>query len=169
MSKKDVCPICKKKTVDMRHVGVECFYDVSEITNKVQESQIFVEVDEKTAYWGTTRRYPEGTRDHWKVDENYIKKVKLDDGKEIDVDHTKIGIKQLPIGKIRLLEKALFSINCCKSCRSDFLSIFKSWTERGLIDLYELKQKIRNEYDVNTLKKTISSLLKGVYPYEDEK
>jgi hypothetical protein len=169
MGKKDVCPICEKKTVDMRHVGVECFYNVSEITNKVNESKIFVEVDEKTAYWGTTRRYPEGTRDHWKVDENYTRKVKLEDGKEIGVDHTKIDIEQLPIEKIRLLEKALFSINCCKSCRSDFLAIFKSWTEGGLIELYELKQRLKNEYDVNNLKSIISMLLRGVYPYEDEK
>ena len=57
MSKKDVCPICKKKTVDMRHVGVDCFYDVSEITNKVQESQILIEVLES---WSITHD-PEGS------------------------------------------------------------------------------------------------------------
>jgi hypothetical protein len=122
----NLCPICGKEMEDTRHVGVECFYDVHEVVPDAVKSVIFKEVDEGTTYWGVTRHYPEGTKDNHFVES---------EGKtEAGFKTTKIGIKQDPIPKIRLLEDSLFSVTCCKSCRADFLWIFGQWAKGELVD-----------------------------------
>ena len=115
------CPICKNETEDMRHVSVECFYAVDEVVPEVKKEQIFTEVKKEGSYWGYTRTYPEGTRDKFITKEKQVKKG--------ETPVTEITIKQQPVDGVRLLEKDIYSINCCKNCRADFLSVFEQWSE----------------------------------------
>lgn len=112
----EVCPVCKREMEDMRHVGVECFYQVDEIVPQMEPKPIFVEVDANTAIWGTTRMYPAGTRDHH---------TSVSTGPH----SSRIDIEQLPIDPIRLMENKVFSMRCCKDCRADFLSALKDWAD----------------------------------------
>jgi len=118
--KPETCPICHREMEDRRHVGVECFYDVKEVVPTAQEHVIFNEVDRKTAYWGITRHYPKGTRDKWFVKKRFVDKN--------GIKHTETGIRQVPAKPVRLLEKKIFSVACCKSCpdmpkiQADFIS-----------------------------------------------
>lgn len=57
------CPICLDADMDdIRHVSVECFYDVSEVAPGASREPIFRGVPEDAAIWGATRHYPAGTR-----------------------------------------------------------------------------------------------------------
>lgn len=109
------CPICKREMEDTRHVGVECFYAVDEVVPTIQKSLIFVEVPEDVTLWGITRRYSGGTRD------------KFSSTQEGNVKHLKSTQEPLSPDKIRLVEESLYSQTCCKSCRADFLAVFKRW------------------------------------------
>jgi len=115
------CKVCGNKTEDMRHVGVECFYKVNEddIVPDADERQFFSEVGEDSSIWGKTRRYKSGTVDRFEI---------IDHGKDDrGVGHTELVPHQDPVPPIRLRENVLFSIDCCKSCRADFLQVFKRW------------------------------------------
>jgi len=112
------CPICNREMEDRRHVGVECGYAVNEFVPWAEQILHFVECDEEGAYWGYTRRYPAGTRDEFNVG-----KVEERDG----YTYTKVDTEQHPIDKIRLYEKMVYSVECCKACRADFLAIFGRW------------------------------------------
>ena len=115
------CPICLDGDVDdMRHVSVECFYDVSEVAPEVRREPIFREVTEDAAIWGVTRRYPAGTRDRF-VSE---------DGGQTEGGTPLIRLRTVhdPIDGIRLVEQEVYSLNCCKRCRGAFLNLFGAWS-----------------------------------------
>ena len=112
---REICPICNNECDDMRHVSVECFYAVDEYVPEAKVEPFFCEVDEEVSYFGTTRRYKEGTRDQF------------DRQKPNDSNVIKITTTQVPIDPIRLLEKSLYCVNCCKGCRHEFLSLFSAW------------------------------------------
>lgn len=116
MSELEVCPICSRRVEDMRHVGVECFYQVDEVVPRMEPTPIFVEVSADTAIWGITRTYPAGTRDHHTA---------VSTGPH----SSRIVIDQLPIDGVRLAENRMFSIRCCKDCRADFLNVLKRWAD----------------------------------------
>ncbi len=122
------CPICKKETEDMRHVGVECFYNVSEVAD-VDSHRIFTEVEKDATYWGVTRTVS-GTKDSFEE-------------KEVG-DTIHIKTTQVPADDMRLLEKTIFSKACCKSCRGDFLKMFGKWCA-GEIVKKEWKERERNK------------------------
>ena len=113
------CPVCGKEMEDQRHVGVECFYNVQEAVPSARTSTIFKEVDAKGTYWGVTRRYKKGTKDKWVVTGRSVKN---------GVPHTRVDTKQVRVKGVRLLEDTLFSVTCCKSCRGDFLRLFRAWS-----------------------------------------
>lgn len=117
----DKCPICTEEEEDMRHVMVECFYQVDEIVPQSQPTKFFKEVTQDGTYLGLTRRYSEGTRDEHFVEEETFTEA----GNPL----TKIGIKQVPIDPIRLLELTGFNLTCCKACRGDFLMMLKDWAD----------------------------------------
>ncbi|MCX4196792.1 hypothetical protein OMR07_15440 [Methylobacterium organophilum] len=115
------CPICLDAEVeDMRHIAVECFYDVSEVAPEATRKPIFCEVPDDTAIWGVTRRYPAGTRDRFVTE----------DGGQTEGGTPLIRLRtvQDPIGGIRLAEKETYSLDCCKSCRGTFLTLFGAWS-----------------------------------------
>lgn len=120
-----ICPICGEMAEDMRHVGVECFYDVKEYVPSAEERMIFKEVDENGSYWGRTRRYPAGTKD------SFSSRPEIRNGETINICTT----TQVPIEKIRLIESSNYSKECCKSCRHDFLCMFKMWSEGRLVKI----------------------------------
>jgi hypothetical protein len=115
------CQVCKKRVEDIRHVGVECFYDVHEIVPKAEKKEFFQEVSKKEVYWGYTRHYPypAGKRDKFHTEDGGKSKY----GTPI----TKVINEPVEIPGIRLLETAVYSIQCCKQCRGDFLAEFKKW------------------------------------------
>ena len=100
------CPICQGEMDDTRHVGVECFYAVDEVAPNAEKRPIFREVDADGGYWGTTRRYPAGTKDKHRI-------------VEIRAVESKVETDQVPVPPIRLIELSLYSVTCCKSCRAD--------------------------------------------------
>jgi hypothetical protein len=110
------CRVCGKEFEDMRHVGVECLYDVKSLAPNCTKERVFTEVPEGPVYLESTRHYPEGTVDKLTVVKSEEKNVK-------------INTRQVPVPAIRLLEKNLFVVDCCKDCRGDFLKIFKEWSE----------------------------------------
>ncbi len=113
----DRCPVCRKMCEDIRHVGVECFYRVNEVAPKMKEQLVLQEVHENAPYWGVTRAYPAGTRDEFSARQ-----------KTGEPNTTIIDTTQVPIPAVRLLEKTLYTIQCCKPCRGDFLELLKKWT-----------------------------------------
>lgn len=120
-SNDESCPICKGEMEDRRHVAVECFYDVSEVAPTATKQLILQEVDNDAAYWGTTRRYPAGTRD---------RHISSDGGvSEHGLKVVKVEVVQDPTPPVRLLEQDLFSVDCCKACRADFLRMFGRWAK----------------------------------------
>ena len=121
MEKQEACPICGREMEDRRHVSVECFYDVKEIVPTATQAVVFQEVDKKTAIWGITRHYPKGKRDSI-----FIKKRSTN---KLGTPVTEWGNKKVPVAPIRLLEKAIYSVPCCKACRGDFLRLFGEWAE----------------------------------------
>jgi hypothetical protein len=110
------CPICGGECEDMRHVGVECLYEIRELVPSAVVETVLTEVPEDIKYLARTKRYPAGT-----VDSLFVSDVKG--------SLTTIDCKQVPIPAVRLLEKSLFNVRCCKSCRGDFLNLFKAWSE----------------------------------------
>lgn len=115
----DTCPICGRAMEDQRHVGVECFYDVHEVVPSAVAQTVLVEVPEQGRYWGITRRYPAGRRD---------RHVPSDGGATASgFKVIKVDVVQEPLPAVRLLEKPLFSVACCKACRADFLALFGRW------------------------------------------
>lgn len=110
------CPICGKMTEDMRHVSVECFYDVHEVVPEAKLEQHFIEVDPKGTYWGITRTYSNGKRDDFSAEEVKTEK-----------NTTRIINSPTEITGIRLMEIGLYRMNCCKSCRADFLEMLEQW------------------------------------------
>ena len=74
----------------------------------------FVEVSPSSIIWGITRTYPAGTRDHF-ITRNESDNVLM------------LETEQVPIDGIRLMERSIFSMRCCKDCRADFLDMLKSW------------------------------------------
>jgi hypothetical protein len=111
----NTCPVCSNKCGDMRHIGIECFYEVDEYVPESEKQIFFKEVDEKSTYWGVTRRYKEGTKD------------RIVQGEYEEEEVIKIITKQEPVDSIRLLEIPLYRVNCCKGCRHEFLSLFSAW------------------------------------------
>jgi hypothetical protein len=153
----ETCPICHKEMEDRRHVGVECFYDVSEAVPETRKLPIFKEVDRKSTIWGITRHYPRGTRDKW-----FIKKVSV--SKE-GIKTTHSGIKQVPVKAVRLLEDHLYSVTCCKACRGDFLRLFGQWAKGKFVtpegdgdipvrELGAIKMLTRGEWESRNKKRT---------------
>lgn len=115
------CPICLDADVDdMRHVSVECFYEVSEVAPETRREPIFREVPEDASIWGATRRYPAGTRDRFVTEDGGT----TEDGTPL----IKMRTVQEPIGGIRLADQEVYSLDCCKSCRSAFLNLFGAWS-----------------------------------------
>lgn len=116
-----MCPICKGEMEDTRHVAVECFYAVNEIVPEVKEIPIFQEVPEEASIWGITRQYDNGTKDDFSSEHGGY----TEGGHPI----TKINRTQKPLEnpKIRLLEKTMYSLTCCKSCRADFMDLLRRW------------------------------------------
>ena len=112
------CPICCQEMDDRRHVSVECFYKVDEVVPEAEESKIFVEVNEESTYFGYTRRYKDGTRDEFSSTPDPVKE-----------NLTHLNVEQVPIGDIRLLENTIYTLECCKSCRADFLDMLKKWKQ----------------------------------------
>ena len=113
------CPICGKEMEDSRHVSVECFYAVEEVVPRAKKSVMLQEVTKKGSYWGITRRYPRGTRDKWFVAKRGVKK---------GIKTTKIETRQISAKPVRLLENAIYTMGCCKSCRGDFLRLLGEWS-----------------------------------------
>ena len=125
MSDRD-CMVCgEKDDPDIRHVGVECGYMVNEddIVPDAKEEQIFREIPEDFPLWGVSRRYANGTRDEFEV-ETLADTITRGGSR---VSHSKINTTQVPVPPIRLAQDAVFTITCCKSCRSDFLQVLKRW------------------------------------------
>jgi hypothetical protein len=110
------CPICGKESEDMRHVGVECLYEVNEFVPSAVRETVLSEVPEGKVYLAKTKHFPAGT-----VDELFVSEVKG--------NTTVLKVKQVPVPAVRLLEKSLFNVSCCKRCRGDFLRLFKAWSE----------------------------------------
>lgn len=132
-----ICPICKADVEDMRHVSVECFYDVQEFVPDMIEEQIFVEVDDKNTYFGYTRKYENGMRDKFSKHDG----GKTPGGTKI----TKIENNPEPIGPIRLLENHVFRINCCKGCRAEFLQMLADWREGKFFDKRQSRDSMTYE------------------------
>jgi hypothetical protein len=130
MSEQQFCPVCQGDMDDTRHVGVECFYEVHEVVPSAEKRPFFSEVEETASIWGTTRRYPAGTKDKRRV-------IKTGE------NSSKIETDQVPIPAIRLYENHLYRVTCCKSCRGDFLQVFGKWS-RG-----ELRPRRQDDDEAN--------------------
>jgi len=122
--KTEECPVCGREMEDQRHVGVECFYDVNEAVPSAKKGTIFQEVDGKSVYWGVTQRYRKGTRDKW---------IAKDLPNKNGIKQTSMKTKQVPIKPIRLLEKSIYTVACCKACRADFLAMMGRWARGELV------------------------------------
>jgi len=119
----ETCPICKKKVEDMRHLRLDCFYAIEEFVSTLQKEVIFKQVPMKGGYWGTTRTYRKGTKDKHITKQHPIK------------ENTFITTtKQIPIKDVRLLEVGAYYTDCCKSCRGDFLSLFKRFMNGEFVE-----------------------------------
>lgn len=152
------CPVCGHEMEEERHVGVECFFDVQEIVPQTTKQPIFVEVDPVKTYWGTTRHYPAGTRDVHIV---------RDDITQNGLHVVKIDVDQEPSEPIRLLEKNMFNITCCKSCRADFLAIFGRWASGEFAQQSdEMLHTIRN---TETASGKIEVLMREDHKTDDDK
>lgn len=121
----EFCPICKLEMEDRRHVSVECFYEVNEYVPTAEKSMFFTQVDEGVGIWGHTRRYYDGTRDHH-------------ESIPTGPNSSRVEVSQVPIDPpdIRLLERQLYSLDCCKRCRHEFLMVFKMWSQGRFIEKY---------------------------------
>lgn len=133
MTTEHICPICGGEMEDTRHVMVECFYAVKEIAPTAVPVPFLVEVEEGPSYYGTTRRYPAGTKDRFVSTDLPPTVISLDDGSTTDVGNIKVDVVQDPIPGARLLEKTGHSVTCCKQCRADFLTMFGAWSKGRLV------------------------------------
>lgn len=120
----DICPICKRKTEDIRHVSVECFYAVDEIIPETEHEVVFKEIPKEGSHLGKTRTYKEGT-----IDDFHIEEEERED--KTPICHVINNPK--PTNEIRLLELNVYRRNCCKSCRADFMQMMKDWSQGNLI------------------------------------
>jgi len=121
----DTCPICRQEMEDRRHVGVECFYAVDEVAPDTTKDTVLRPVPDDASIWGITRRYPAGT-----VDKHVVTGVTTS---EAGYKTTHVGTVQEPIPPIRVVELTIYSMECCKSCRADFLRMFGRWTKGALV------------------------------------
>jgi hypothetical protein len=120
-----ICPVCNGEMEDRRHVSVECFYDVHEVAPYAEKDTLLQEVPHEGAFWGITRRYPEGTRDKPVVTGT----SKTPGGYTV----THIENAQEPIPSVRVIEKPVYTIPCCKDCRAEFLHVFGKWAKGELV------------------------------------
>lgn len=121
----DLCLICGDEMEDRRHVAVECFYNVHEVAPNASKNLVLVEVPEESSIWGMTRRYREGSRDRPVVAANGV----TAGGTPI----TEVRMEQDPIPPVRLAEKHEFSVECCKTCRAEFLQVFGMWARGEMV------------------------------------
>lgn len=133
----EICPICRKETKDIRHVGVECNYDVEEIIPDINKKKFYYPISMDKTYWGTTKIYYSGT----------VGKLEIIPKENI----TEIVRKQILLPEDeqtqRFIEIPVFQILCCKSCRADFLEVFKQWRQGQFCKQLKDKCEIDNIYD----------------------
>jgi hypothetical protein len=116
------CAGCGDADVDdMRHVNVECFYQVNEVAPQAAPRTVFREVPDGVHPLGRTRRYWAGGADAlrtWRCD-----------NPGPGEDPVRVETVEEPLPPIRLVEVTTWGVRCYKPCSGRFLDLFGEWAK----------------------------------------
>ncbi len=120
--KVECCPICRREEYESRAIGVECFYSVKEIVPQAKEVHIYGRLKGPGTYvGGTTYRYSGGLVEGFELENTTISESGTPTHKY------KATLNPAPEDEreVRLLRKSIYYVEACKSCRADFLDLFR--------------------------------------------
>lgn len=113
-----VCPVCKGETSDMRHVSVECFAELNEPSRLFNESHVLKPVPLTSNNLGRQVRIVEGYKS---------KNVHLPPIPSDNLQCTRLILEWEKMPEMKTIIQTLYRKDCCKSCRGDFIKLFREW------------------------------------------
>lgn len=125
----EICPVCGQQTEDMRHVDVECFYQVNERAPHIKEREVLIAVDPEKSYFGLLRRYTGGEQQHADFERTGTT--------------TTIHRRWEPMAQpeLTVLPQNVYGIRCCKACRADFIGLFLRWSKGEFVQPEEADEE----------------------------
>lgn len=103
----------------MRHVDVECFYQVNERAPHLYERPVIKRVEgDALRFGGTLYRAPSLEKQRHTSTQTGPHHYRLDAHWEPDSTEP-----------VHLFQTTVYGTRCCKSCRGDFISLFVRWSK----------------------------------------